>query len=227
MFQKLDFPPAIPGEENLSYADIVDALCTPGLLSDIESIRKRYHKISSASATIPLAPSLKEFLHRLIWPLRHAKMGFMTGNYLGCIALCGFVAEMLSLLIYDFSKITLGKDEITQKEETMLFGSKFEKLGKDRRVKVLLGLKIINNETTDLFDQLRQIRRRYLHFYSQPHDRIETDAISAYDLSINLLINCLGLSEVVGGALQIRQEFLDYLVEKGIVKETNSDPIST
>ncbi len=62
----------------------------------------------------------------------------MVGNYLGTIALCGMVAEMVAVLLYEISNFSLKNRPMTEQDQTSVFGSKFEKLGQDRRVQDIL-----------------------------------------------------------------------------------------
>jgi len=52
----------------------------------------------------------------------------------------------------------------------------FEELRQERRTEILLGLRLIDDDTKAAFDDLRAIRRRYLHLLSQSHERLAVDA---------------------------------------------------
>ena len=124
---------------------------------------------------------------KLVAPLRHAKSSYMVGNYLGTIALCGMVAEMLAILLWDLAGAELGGKPMTVKDEDALFGSAFERLGQDRRVRVLDAYGQISVPVKADFDLLRSVRRKYLHLWSQDHDRLPADAIEVYRACLRLV----------------------------------------
>jgi hypothetical protein len=74
---------------------IIRYACAPDESAEIAQIVDRYRQISDKSADILVAPAEAKILQKLIWPLRHAKAAYMLGNYLGTIAMCGLVAEMI------------------------------------------------------------------------------------------------------------------------------------
>ena len=53
----------------------------------------------------------------------------MLGNYAAVIAVCGMVAEMLAIFLWELSSVKL--------DEKLVFGCKFKKLRQERRVKML------------------------------------------------------------------------------------------
>jgi hypothetical protein len=72
----------------LTYKAFVEFLCTPGLQADLASLVERYQEISREQRRLFAAPTEERILEKLIWPLRHAKAGYVVGNYLGTISLC-------------------------------------------------------------------------------------------------------------------------------------------
>ena len=102
---------------------ILRMLCTPGLDSAVPSVTQRYREISTESVRLFAAPNDQGILEKLVWPLRHAKAGYMIGNYLGTIALCGMVAEMAAILFFEIAELEVdGKplDESAQKQLSRL-----------------------------------------------------------------------------------------------------------
>ena len=75
-----------------------------------------------------------------------------------------------------------------------LFGSRFEKLGQDRRVDVLKGFGLIDDEQKKHFDDVRVTRRRYLHFFSQSHDSIEMDAPKTFNAALALVVTLMDVT---------------------------------
>jgi hypothetical protein len=81
---------------------------------------------------------------------------------------------------------------MTKADETLLFGSKFEKLGQERRVAVLAAYGVIDDKTKSDFDKIRQIRRRYLHLWSEDHDRLPTDGVQSFHAAVSLVVTAIG-----------------------------------
>jgi hypothetical protein len=196
---------------------VLDYLSAPNATRTVDAFVQRYREISNAPGELPVAPNEATILEKLIWPLRHAKGSYALANYLGCIALCGFVGEMVALVLWDIAKVPLGDHAMTESEQTDVFGSTFEKLGQERRTKVLHALKLIDVDAKAAFDQLRSIRRRYLHLLSQAHAQLPVDARYAYEAALKLVGVVLGQT-FENGKIVLRSDLMAYLVEKGIVR---------
>jgi len=152
-----------------------------------------------------------------VWPLRHAKGSYALGNYLGCIALCGMVGEMVALLLWDISKLRLKEKPWDEKAQTAILGSTFEKLGQARRIKVLCAVGVVKSESVVVFDGLRNIRNKYLHFLSQSHELAASNAKQAYQHASKLVEIVLGV-RIEGGAVVLRPDLETYLIERGIIE---------
>jgi hypothetical protein len=179
-----------PLGRDLTLADFVEyANLGP---ATVDELRKRYLEISSDTPRLPIAPAEPRILDKLIWPLRHAKASFMFQNYLGAIALCGMIAEMVAILLFDTSGFQINGQPMTTDQQSEIFGSTFEKLGQDRRVKVLRGYGLIANEQQQFFENIRLARKRYLHLWSQDHESLPSDAIKAYAAAAQLVLFVIG-----------------------------------
>ena len=104
----------------------------------------------------------------------------MLGNYLGTISLCGMVAEMLAILLFEIAELEYHGKKMTRTDERGLFGNSFERLGRDRRVSILYANRLIDKELKDSFDAIRSNRRQYLHFWSKDYRQLPKDAVSCY-----------------------------------------------
>jgi len=219
-FPIVDQPGIKDQQSQPSLEDILEMLCTPGLERDVNSLVGRWRDISKESNTLFIVPNEERFLERLVWPLRHAKSGYMLGNYLGTIALCGAVAEMLAILLYDIAIVTLGGNHISKKKEKQLFGKKYEKLGQMRRIQVLSALGQIDHEVAVLFDQIRGTRNKYLHLYTQSHDLIAEDAVSTFAKTVSLIVKSLGFG-FRDGRFTIRPDLMRYMKKLGIASSVS------
>jgi len=186
----------------------------------------RYKEISVESPRLHIAPYEEHILTKLIWPLRHAKACYMAGNYLGTISLCGMVAEMVAMLIFEISEPLVNGKPITREHEIGLFGCEFEKLGQERRIAVLKTYNLIDDQLQESFGLIRTKRRRYLHIYSQEHDTLPEDAVEVFKAAVSIVVKIIG-QDVRDGAIVLNPTLLKYLEKQGIVEqEIGDDPNS-
>ena len=201
-----------------SCEQIVDYLCSFGIPSDQASLETRYREITASSASLAFAPAHRRILQKLITPLYDAKSSYVLGNYLGTIALAGLVAEMLAILLYNTADIHLHTGQPTTDRQHQLYGRSFEKLGQERRVSVLQGLGLIEPDQVVLFDRIRDVRRKYLHLLSEPHERLAEDARVAFGAALELTRAALGdLDPRVSAVVNMRPGLLKYLQDEGLV----------
>ncbi len=138
-------------------------LCPPGTPADSASLVERYKRISTEPVCLFAAPAEPRILEKLIWPLRHAKASYVVGNNLAVVALCGMISEMVALLLWQLAEANLSGRPMTPEDEAALFGSSFEKLGQERRVRILAVYGIVVPKVVDMFATIRLTRRKYLH----------------------------------------------------------------
>jgi hypothetical protein len=204
------------GDSTVTAEDVLQFLCAPETPHAPADLLARYRKINSRAPHVFVAPQESRLLDRLVWPLRHAKGSFMVGNYLGTIALCGLVAEMVAMLIFETAGVQLNGLPLDKKQQERLFGRSFEKLGQERRVDVLRSFGMITEAIERHFDSIRNVRRNYLHLWSADHNSSEEDAIVCFDAATRLVIGALGLT-VKDGTLVLREEIVKYLRQHGII----------
>jgi hypothetical protein len=217
-FLDVDEPWAAVVEREVSPESVLDFICTPGIGSDLKSIISRYKKISIEKTRLFAAPNEQRILDKLVWPLRHAKAGYMCGNYLGTIALCGMVAEMVAMLLFEISNFMLNNRPMSEKDQESVFGSKFEKLGQERRVQILSVYGIINDGLRQAFDAIRTTRRRYLHLWSQDHDQLPSDAEKSFNAAVLIVVSAIG-QNIKDGKLVLNPALVKYLEQHGTFAE--------
>ena len=214
-FLEVDEPWVLNGNMQPSAETILSFLCPPGTAADAGSLIKRYKQISTEPVRLFAVPAEPRILEKLIWPLRHAKASYVVGNNLAVVALCGMVSEMVALLLWQLTEASLNGRLMTTEDEAALFGSSFEKLGQERRVRVLTSYGIISPEVVAMFDTIRQIRRKYLHLWSQDHDRLPNDAVACFHAAIGLVVAAFG-QDIKDGALVLNPKLIKYLERQGI-----------
>ncbi len=191
-FLEADEPWASSSGDKPTFESVLRFLCPVGESADIDRLLARYREISTEPVRLFLAPAEQRIMDKLISPLRNAKASFMVGNYLGTISLSGMVAEMVAMLLWEITDAQINGRPMTKADETLLFGSKFEKLGQERRVAVLAAYGIIDDKTKLDFEKIRQIRRRYLHLWSEDHDRLPTDGVQSFHAAVSLVVTAIG-----------------------------------
>lgn len=190
---------------------VLKYLCSHGVDSDESAIAERYREIADQPKALSIVPIEERILEKLVWPLRHAIGSYMVGNYLGTISLCGMASEMLAILLFDISDVSLNGLTMTEPQQHQLFGRSFEKLGQDQRVKVLRACSLIDTEIESAFNCIRTKRKRYLHFWSQDHDSLPKDAINCYKSALAITIFVIG-QDISDGILQLNPELVRYLL---------------
>lgn len=218
----------IEGEENIqnphsnlsSYESFIKFLCGRELKSDIKSILKRYSEINKEYLFV--APAEKNILNKLIWPLKYAKGSYIIGNYLGTISLCGMVAEMVAILLFEINEFKINDKKITIDQQKKLFGSTFEGLGQERRINILRTYGVIDDEFKNYFLIIKSIRRRYLHFWSQEYETISSDSLKVFLSAVKIVVKLIG-QDVRKGKLLLNPAFQKYLDNLGILKKLDGD----
>ncbi|PYQ91614.1 MAG: hypothetical protein DMF97_22300 [Acidobacteria bacterium] len=104
---------------------------------------------------------------------------------------------------------------MTTEDEAALFGSSFEKLGQERRVRVLASYGIVSPQVVEMFDTIRLIRRKYLHLWSQDHGRLPEDAVASFHAGIGLVVAAIG-QDVQDGAVILNPKLVKYLARQGM-----------
>ena len=212
---EIDDPWASAIKKSLTPDAIFKFMCTPGVPSDIESLSNRYKEISQEKPRLFIAPHDQRILEKLIWPLRHAKASYIVGNFLSTISLCGMVAEMIAIFIFEIS--LLDDLVIKSKKGDVVSSEYFEKLTQDQRVKILFKNKVIDNILKTEFDFIRQTRRKYLHLWSHDHDLLPHDALTIFHTMVSIVVKAFGL-DISHGELVLKPNVLKYLNKSGTYK---------
>jgi hypothetical protein len=199
---------------------IIEYLCPPGTPCDIESLISRYKEISTEPRKLSIAPAEQRILDKLIWPLRHAKASYMVGNYLSVIALCGMVAEMVAILLWETVDAQLNGKPMQDEDERAIFGSTFERLGQERRIRILSAYGLAGKEALAQFDIIKESRRKYLHLWSQDHDSLPQDAVKSFHSAVYLVLETIG-QNFKDGMLVLNQRLVKYLERHGTYVPTS------
>lgn len=186
---------------------------------EIKNALKRYIKINQIrSRHLYFIPTNPDILAKIVEPLNYAEEMFMLGNYLGTIALCGFLNEMITIVYYEMVLIENTCHNI--KNEL----SSFERNGQSARIDKIV--KYPKGKTIEpLSRNLANKRKLYLHYFSQKNANIEDDALECYNEIIQIIktITGLGISRTQSGVTNIDPDFILYLEKKGEKLERNEN----
>jgi hypothetical protein len=207
---EVDEPWASSGDLHPNVEALVRFASAPGTSPDLEALVSRYREISNEPLRLFAAPAEQRLLDKLVWPLRHAKAAYMFGNYLGTIAMCGLVAEMVAILLFEIGEVRINNVAITDRDQIEIFGSTFEKLSQARRVSILHAYGMIDEQLKEAFELIRERRRRYLHFWSQNHDDLPADARAAFNAAVLVTVSAIGQS-LQEGKLVLNPRLVKYL----------------
>lgn len=222
-FLEVDDPWASSPELHLDLEALVRFATTPGTSPDLDTLANRYREISSEPVRLFAAPAEQRVLDKLVWPLRHAKAAYMFGNYLGTIAMCGMVSEMVAMLLFDIGDIRINNVAISERDQIEIFGGTFEKLSQARRVSILHAYGMIDDRLKEAFDLVRERRRRYLHFWSQEHDDLPGDARAVFGAAVLVAVSAIG-QNLQEGKLVLNPRFVKYLERfEGIIQNVDKE----
>ena len=129
---------------------------------------------------------------------------------------------MVAILLWKISKVSLQQARLDEAAQKLLFGQTFESLGQKRSVEVLCAFHLIDEKTKQTFDDLRSIRNRDLHVFSQQHTNIAGDSRRAYADAFGLVFVVLGHRSFQNGKIVLRPDFMAYLTEHGLVESSSS-----
>src|SRR5258707_5386787 len=77
------------------------------------TLRERYEQVNGLDVQLFLFPHEKILVEKVLIPFHQAKVAFVLGHELGCIALCGMVAEMLATFRFQVSPHGTGPQAMT------------------------------------------------------------------------------------------------------------------
>jgi hypothetical protein len=189
---------------------VLGFLCWPGSDHEIDDLKSRYDYINRISNKLKIAPVEQNLLEKVVWPLRQAKASFVLSNYIGTVSTCGFIAEMIVILLFNISSIRVNNNAISLEEQRNMFGDSFENLGQARRIKVLFAFKILDEKKRSILLEIKKIRNKYLHFFSQEHEQLKKDAKRIYEKTEGIVTQVIG-QEIKEGKIILNPDLLRYI----------------
>ncbi|MCY2930655.1 MAG: hypothetical protein NTV86_14390 [Planctomycetota bacterium] len=173
-----------------------------------QEVVSRYNEISTGDLDMIAVPAEKLLLEKTVWPLKSAKVCYCLGQYLSTIAMAGLVGEMLAILLFEARH---GRGQGADVPGV----ADFEKLGQRARVVKLAKLELVTQTAEKAFNEIQEIRRKYLHFLSFPHRQLRSDAKKTYKAAFRLVNESIGLRLVPESyALHVDPDILQYVKRK-------------
>lgn len=166
-------------------------------------ILERYVEATTEDLHMAIVPHTKEIFDRLLKPLRSAKKCFCLGDYVAAVALCGTVGEMLAILLWKINDAKIKGNSITKQDEIGVFGSSFENLNQDKRLKILKTFGYISETQFNNFDIIRKSRKPYLHLWTTDLKNEQSDALVVLKKSFQLFKEVTGIGLADAGTVKI------------------------
>ena len=201
----LEWEPEYPtySDKNLSPELLLERLCHLGVPSDMPAFRKRYAEVSKYDQHLRIAVDEPKIRENLYGPLRQAKMNYILGNYAGSIALCGIVAEMITILVYMLQKPSNNKLKCFVCE------------GQHKRIEILKSKGLIDQQSKNDFERIRAARNSLVHRWNTPDERIASNAVEIYATTARLAFQSIFVKQFHEGKPILPPELMNYLEEQG------------
>lgn len=187
---------------------------------DIKDIINRYEELLQEDEILAV-PCTDKIANCIVIPLKNAKACYMIGNYLGAIALCGYVCEMLITLVYEINGIIINEINIENNKEIknviLQNRNSFEALGQEKRIDICKAFQLITLDQKKIFDEVKKIRNKYLHWFSTNNLNVRDDAKEIYNKTYSILKQITGY-KLENGKLSYDIKFESFLNKKGIIK---------
>jgi hypothetical protein len=98
---------------------------------------------------------------------------------------------MLAILAWNMTSIKYNGNPTDDKFEASVLSSKFEKLGQERRIKILEGFKLLSEAQKNEFMNLKNIRIKYFHLWSGDFSEMKSDSCRCFKIITDLIKDIL------------------------------------
>lgn len=173
-------------------------------------VLERYVEVSGQESYTAIFPHTDKLFDRFLVPFKSSKRMYCLGEYLACIELSAHLGEMLALLVWHITPVTLNGKSVDVAMEKSIWGSEFEKMGQEKRIDLLKALGAVTDDDAQLLDYLRASRRKYFHFWSTGTERIREDALRCFLHVATLVRNVLKI-EYDNGTVKLNPLLETYL----------------
>ena len=205
--------------EDPTADQVVDYLSDPEGNSGLQTFLERYRDITSVEAPpLVAAPAEKTFSRNSCGRYGTLKATTRLETTWAASQYAEWSAKWLQSFCGPSQRFHCSRRGLMK----LLFGQTFESLGQKRSVEVLRAFNLIDENTKQTFDNLRSIRNRYLHVFSQEHTNTAGDSRRAYADAFGLVFVVLGHRSFQNGQIVLRSDLMAYLTEHGLVESSSS-----
>jgi len=173
-------------------------------------VLERYVEVSGQESYTAIFPHTDKLFDRFLVPFKSSKRMYCLGEYLACIELSAHLGEMLALLVWQITPVTLNGRSVDVAMEKSIWGSEFERMGQEKRIDLLKTLGAVTDSDAQLLDYLRATRRKYFHFWSTGTERIKDDALRCF-LDVATLVRNVLKIEYDNGTVKLNPLLETYL----------------
>jgi len=186
-----------------------------------EALLLRFIEVTDGESFTSIVPAIQP----IVRPLVSAKRNYCFGDYPAAISSCGTAGEMMAIFLWRSANITIKGQPMTEEQETRLFGSTFEKLGQERRIDVLQAMGTIDAKQLQKFNDIRGVRRRYLHYWD-PSESEQKDALRITKIALGLAKDIADIQLEQGKIKSVSPSLLRWFDKQSIdqVPSTSSPP---
>lgn len=182
-----------------------------------DTLVERYQELFCYNDEPFIMPAETNIINKIILPLKFAKISYMIGNYIGCIALCETVLEMICILKMEINDTKLKKDKAIF---DLISKRKYDKMYQDERIKILLAYKIINTSESDELNKIKEIRNNYLHCLHIDDSNIVRDSQKTYKTTIRIFQSLLlKNNKESNGGFSFHDDMIKYLEKQKYIKK--------
>ncbi|MYD10452.1 MAG: hypothetical protein F4X02_10470 [Chloroflexi bacterium] len=187
--------------EHPSAERLLDILCSRGTCSDLSAFKERYSAVSAMDQDLGVLIREPGISANLVEPLRESKMNFLLGNFVSSIALCGVVAEMLAILIYNMN--------IHDKNKR----NQFDSWSQHKRIRELKEEGFIEDRIAIDLNEIREIRKSSLHRWNRAKEDTTDQALQAYAAAARL-VRKVAIQEFKDGKCLLNSDLIKYLEDE-------------
>ena len=91
-------------------------------------------------------------------------------------------------------------------------------------MQILVAYRMIDPMARGRFDTVREIRRKYLHVWSQDHETLAKDARSGFHAAVALVTTIIG-QDIKDGKMLLNPQLVKYLERQGLCGPVDGDAV--
>ena len=174
----------------------------------VPEIEREWYEIAKVHDPAVLAPRERTLAKAIQKPIGGARACFALGYYVGALAQFGYVAEMLTLLLYKMHRPTLRATGNPKLDSSDAFEHEFQK----DRIDLLESANVISDDSVQALKEISGLRKRHLHFFVPYTANSRSDALAAYR-HLQIVMREIFAHKEVDGLVEINAPLERFLLE--------------